>query len=101
MIDTRIPDYVAALRELIHISSNIVAFTGAGISTESGIPDFRGPKGIWNTQTPIDFRDFVASEEVRRESWRRKFSGSPATAQPPLLRCRAGGNRSSPLSAER
>lgn len=75
MIDTRIPDYVAALRELIHISSNIVAFTGAGISTESGIPDFRGPKGIWNTQTPIDFRDFVASEEVRRESWRRKFSG--------------------------
>ena len=74
-MDTRVPDHVAALRELIHHSSNIVVFTGAGISTESGIPDFRGPKGVWNTQTPIDFRDFVASEDVRRESWRRKFSG--------------------------
>jgi NAD-dependent deacetylase len=75
MIDNRVPDHVAALRELIHRSSNIVVFTGAGISTESGIPDFRGPKGVWNTQTPIDFSDFVASEDVRRESWRRKFSG--------------------------
>ena len=42
--------------------------------SESGIPDFRGPKGVWKTQTPIDYRDFIVSEEVRRESWRRKFS---------------------------
>ncbi|MGV0036186.1 MAG: SIR2 family NAD-dependent protein deacylase [Candidatus Azotimanducaceae bacterium WSBS_2022_MAG_OTU7] len=75
MDDNRVPDHVAALRRLIQTSNNIVVFTGAGISTESGIPDFRGPKGVWNTQTPIDFRDFVASEDVRRESWRRKFSG--------------------------
>lgn len=75
MDDNRVPDHVAALRELIRCSRNIVVFTGAGISTESGIPDFRGPKGVWNTQTPIDFRDFVASEDVRRDSWRRKFSG--------------------------
>ena len=75
MIDTWIPDHIMALRELIQVSNNIVVFTGAGISTESGIPDFRGPKGVWNTQTPIDFRDFVASEAVRRESWSRKFSG--------------------------
>ena len=75
MMDSRLPDTVAALRELIHASNSIVVFTGAGISTESGIPDFRGPKGVWNTQTPIDFSDFVASEDVRRESWRRKFSG--------------------------
>lgn len=75
MNDTRVPDTVAALRELIRASNYIAVFTGAGISTESGIPDFRGPKGVWNTQTPIDFRDFVASEEVRRESWSRKFSG--------------------------
>ena len=45
MMDSRLPDTVAALRELIHASNSIVVFTGAGISTESGIPDFRGPKG--------------------------------------------------------
>ena len=51
-----------------------MVFTGAGISTESGIPDFRSPGGIWSRYAPIDFRDFVASEESRRESWRRKFA---------------------------
>lgn len=55
-------------------SKNIVIFTGAGISTESGIPDFRGPHGFWKTNTPIYFQDFIGSEEVRRESWKRKFS---------------------------
>ena len=69
------PTYVLALKQFIKKSNRIVIFTGAGISTESGIPDFRGPKGVWKTQTPIDYRDFIASEEVRRESWRRKFSG--------------------------
>lgn len=63
------------LKRLIHAANNVVFFTGAGISTESGIPDFRGPNGIWKQMQPIDFSDFVASEEVRRESWRRKFSG--------------------------
>mgnify|MGYP003646754017 FL=1 len=66
---------LSQLRKLIHQATNIVVFTGAGISTESGIPDFRGPNGIWKTMRPIDFSDFVASEDVRRESWRRKFSG--------------------------
>ena len=65
-------------------AQRIVVFTGAGISTESGIPDFRGPAGVWKTMTPIDFGDFVRSETVRRESWRRKFSGPDlmATATP-------------------
>ncbi len=66
---------IVALRKLIDSSNRIVVFTGAGISTESGIPDFRGPNGIWKTETPIDFGDFVRSEDVRRESWQRKFSG--------------------------
>jgi NAD-dependent deacetylase len=65
------------LRRLIETSSQIVFFTGAGISTESGIPDFRSPTGIWKTNKPIDFRDFLASNEARRETWRRKFATDP------------------------
>ena len=62
------------LSKYLKESKNIVIFTGAGISTESGIPDFRGPHGFWKTNTPIYFQDFIGSEEVRRESWKRKFS---------------------------
>lgn len=61
---------------MIELSNKIVFFTGAGISTESGIPDFRSPgTGIWNKISPIDFQEFVASESRRTESWRRRFSG--------------------------
>jgi NAD-dependent deacetylase len=49
-----------------------VVFTGAGISTESGVPDFRSPGGIWATCAPVEYRDFIASEESRREYWRQK-----------------------------
>lgn len=71
----QVPPHIAELRAMIRVSERIVVFTGAGISTESGIPDFRGPNGIWNKMTPIDFGDYMASEEMRRESWKRKFSG--------------------------
>jgi NAD-dependent deacetylase len=67
-------DQVEQLREMIGSAKRIVAFTGAGISTESGIPDFRSPGGIWTRYKPIYFDDFMASEEMRRESWRRKFA---------------------------
>ena len=67
-------DTIDALRRMIGEAGNIVAFTGAGISTESGIPDFRSPGGIWTRYQPIYFDDFMASEEMRRESWRRKFA---------------------------
>ena len=62
------------LNQYIKKANNIVVFTGAGISTESGIPDVRGPQGIWKTITPIYYQDFIGSEDVRKESWKRKFS---------------------------
>ena len=67
----------AELRRLIADARRIVVFTGAGISTESGIPDFRSPGGIWTRMRPIDFSDFLASEEARRETWRRRFATDP------------------------
>ena len=65
------------LRRMIAEADSIVAFTGAGISTESGIPDFRSPGGIWTKYKPIEFGDFLRSEEARRETWRRKFATEP------------------------
>jgi NAD-dependent deacetylase len=65
---------IAELARLIDKSHRAVVFTGAGISTESGIPDFRSPGGIWTRMAPIDFADFLASEEARRETWRRRFA---------------------------
>ena len=62
------------LKHLIEKSKKLVFFTGAGISTNSGIPDFRGPKGVWKTATPIYFQDFISSKEKRVESWGKKFS---------------------------
>ena len=61
------------VKKWIKESNNIVIFTGAGISTESGIPDFRSPGGIWTKMQPIMFQDFLSSEESQIESWRRKF----------------------------
>jgi NAD-dependent deacetylase len=61
------------LRDLIESAHRMVVFTGAGISTESGIPDFRSPGGVWSRHKPIDFQDFVSSEAMRREAWRRKI----------------------------
>lgn len=65
----------AALGELLARSRRAVVFSGAGISTESGIPDFRSPGGVWSRMSPISFQDFVASEETRRQAWTRVFSG--------------------------
>ena len=71
------------LLEMIDGARRIVAFTGAGISTESGIPDFRSPGGIWTKYQPIYFDDFMASEEMRREAWRRwSVSTACRTARP-------------------
>jgi NAD-dependent deacetylase len=63
------------LAALIANARRAVAFTGAGISTESGIPDFRSPGGVWSRMRPIMFDEFVGSAAKRREAWQRAFSG--------------------------
>ncbi len=64
------------LLELVAEARHAVVFTGAGISTESGIPDFRSPGGVWSRMKPIYFDEFVQSEDKRREAWTRTFSGT-------------------------
>ena len=74
---------IATFKRLLDDAENIVFFTGAGVSTESGIPDFRSKgTGIWNKISPIEFQDFISSEDTRKESWRRKFSGSGRHSKP-------------------
>jgi NAD-dependent deacetylase len=73
MIAPDLETAVARLRQMVEEAAVVVAFTGAGISTESGIPDFRSPGGIWTRMRPIEFGDFLASQEMRDESWRRRF----------------------------
>ena len=63
---------ITGLKRLLDESRRCVVVTGAGISTESGIPDFRSPAGIWSKTTPIYFQQFITSEAARREAWRRK-----------------------------
>jgi NAD-dependent deacetylase len=62
------------LAELLRAARETVVFTGAGISTESAIPDFRSPGGIWTQMAPIPFEDFVSSAGMRKEAWRRRFA---------------------------
>lgn len=64
------------LARMIDEARRVVVFTGAGISTESGIPDFRSPGGVWSKMTPIQFQDFVGDEAKRREAWTRVFNGA-------------------------
>ena len=75
-----IGDFAARVRE----SDEIVVFTGAGISTESGIPDFRSPGGIWTRYRPISFQEYLSSEEARIESWKRRLESyeTHKSAQP-------------------
>src|ERR671917_868867 len=62
---------IETLRRLFDEARMILPFTGAGISTECGIPDFRSPGGIWSRYKPIEFSDFLKSEAIRLEAWRR------------------------------
>lgn len=73
MIASDLATATTRLRQLIENASVIIPFTGAGISTECGIPDFRSPGGIWTKNKQIPFDAFVSSQEMRDEAWRRRF----------------------------
>lgn len=74
MIVSDITEGQGLLRELIVESDCIAGFTGAGISTESGIPDFRSKNTSWHRNPPMPFDEFMASEEARVVAWQRKFA---------------------------
>ena len=76
----------AHARDLVHAARRIVVLTGAGISTDSGIPDFRGPNGVWTlnpkAERMSDIRHYVADPEVRRLSWQSRLAHPAWTAEP-------------------
>jgi NAD-dependent deacetylase len=76
-LDSELSDFF----RMIEAARRLVVFTGAGISTESGIPDFRSPGGIWTKVRPIDFSEFLRSDGARRETWRRRFDMEPILRQ--------------------
>jgi NAD-dependent deacetylase len=67
----KLEEFAANIRD----NDRIVVFTGAGISTESGIPDFRSPGGIWTRYRPVTFQEYLSSESARVEAWRRRLDG--------------------------
>jgi NAD-dependent deacetylase len=74
MLAPNLKTAIDGLARLIESSEAVLPFTGAGISTECGIPDFRSPGGIWTRMAPIPFDAFMASQEMRDEAWRRRFA---------------------------
>jgi NAD-dependent deacetylase len=80
MIASDLRSGVELLGDMIAEASTIAPFTGAGISTECGIPDFRSPGGLWTRNRPIPYDEFVASQEARDEAWRRRFAMEPTFA---------------------
>src|SRR3954463_16736987 len=80
MIAPDLETAIDQLQDLVDGARVIVPFTGAGISTECGIPDFRSPGGLWTRNRPIPYDEFVASQAARDEAWRRRFAMEPVFA---------------------
>src|SRR5947209_6523600 len=79
------PGLVEGVSSWLAAAQRVVVLTGAGISTDSGIPDFRGPQGVW-TRNPgaertSNIREYVASAEVRKAAWRNRLASPPWTAR--------------------
>lgn len=74
MMTNSLQSGVDSLADMIAQASTVVPFTGAGISTECGIPDFRSPGGVWTKNRPIPYDEFIASQDARDEAWRRRFA---------------------------
>src|SRR6202158_848748 len=74
MIAPDIDTGVVELQALVQAAKVVLPFTGAGISTECGIPDFRSPGGLWTRHRPIPYDEFVSSQEARNEAWARRFA---------------------------
>src|SRR5262249_53719702 len=85
MSDAALTD-IDRVRDWIDRSHRVVALTGAGISTDSGIPDFRGPNGLWTPNPPAEklsnIHHYVADPEVRRASWRARLEHPAWTSAP-------------------
>jgi len=71
-------ELASQLADLIAGADAILIVTGAGVSTDSGIPDFRGPKGVWKTEQPVMYQDFVADPDARVEYWEQKSRAAMA-----------------------
>lgn len=74
---------VSILVGLISGADQILVFTGAGISTSSGIPDYRGPQGVWKTRTPVYYQDFMESMEHRQRYWQQKMEDAETWGDAP------------------
>jgi NAD-dependent deacetylase len=80
-LDSDLSTTLARLGDFIAAARTIVPFTGAGISTECGIPDFRSPGGLWTRNAPVYFDEFIASQAARNECWRGRFALEDAFGQ--------------------
>src|ERR1051325_3284275 len=72
---SKMTDSISKLVKHLRQSRRMLEFTGAGISTGSGIPDFRGPGGVWERRKPVYYQDFMTSEAARVEHWDYKLEG--------------------------